>query len=361
MDYNGLFGKKIIYSDYPFLIYWELTRACDLVCKHCRADSIRFPENNELSTEKIFRVIDDIKENFSSRSIIVLTGGDPIKRQDLWQIVEYINSKGLRFALAPSATPLLTESVIEKLRKYNIESISLSLDSYDPFKHDHIRGVEKTFHRTIQLAKIINSYDIKLQINTLIYKDNIDELEKIYDFLEKNIKPYRWSLFLLIKTGRGYFLQEPSSIEVEKFNNRLYRIHKNSSFIIKTTELHHYRRTFIKNLLNEGKSIDEIKNTTIFKGAGIRDGNGIIFISSKGYVYPSGFLPIIVGNLRKDKLSYIYRNSEILIKLRDPDNFKGKCGICEFKYICGGSRSRAFSRYNDYLAEEPLCIYKPKL
>ncbi|MGC8814983.1 MAG: SPASM domain-containing protein [bacterium] len=178
--------------------------------------------------------------------------------------------------------------------------------------------------------------------------------------MEKEIMPHRWSLFLLVKTGRGYFLQEPSKEEVEIFNNRLYKIHKNSPFIIKTTELHHYRRTFIKRMLNEGKTIEDIKRTSIFRGRGIRDGNGIIFISSKGSVYPSGFLPIVVGNLKKSRLSEIYKKSEILNKLRDPDNYEGKCRDCEFRYICGGSRARAFSTFKNYLASEPLCNYFPK-
>ncbi|MFN3995237.1 MAG: TIGR04053 family radical SAM/SPASM domain-containing protein [bacterium] len=359
MTYNELLNKKILYNDYPLLIYWELTRACDLACKHCRANSIKFTEKEELSTQEVFAVIDDIKQNFSNKSVIVFTGGDPLKREDLWQIIEYTFSQGVRFALAPSVTPLLTPKVIEKLKKYNVESIALSLDSYLPEKHDYIRQVEKTFHRTVEMAKIINSYGINLQINTLIYKESINELENFYEFLSEKIKPYRWSLFLLIRTGRGYFLEEPSASEVEKFNNRLYKIHKNANFIIKTTELHHYRRTFIKKLINEGKKVSEIVNTSIYRGAGIRDGNGIIFISSYGKVYPSGFLPVVVGNLREKKLSDIYKNSEILKKIRDADNFKGKCGVCEFRYICGGSRSRAFSRYGDYLEEEPLCLYKP--
>lgn len=359
MIYNELFNKKIVYDEYPLLIYWELTKACDLACKHCRANSIKFPEKEELSTKEIFAVIDDIKNNFSNKSVIVFTGGDPLKRKDLWEIIEYTFNQGVRFALAPSATNLLNSNVIEKLKKYNVESIALSLDSYIPEKHDQIRQVEKTFYKTIELAEIINSYNINLQINTLIYKENIDELENFYEFLNQKIKPYRWSLFLLVKTGRGYFLDEPSPIEIENLNNRLYKIHKNASFIIKTTELHNYRRTFIKKLINEGKSVDEIVKTTIYKGAGIRDGNGIIFISSHGKVYPSGFLPVVVGNLKEKKLSDIYRNSEILKKIRNADNFKGKCGKCEFRYICGGSRSRAFSRYGDYLEEEPLCLYKP--
>ncbi len=360
MQNNSILNEKIIYKDYPLLIYWELTRACDLVCKHCRADSIKTPEPQELKTYEIFQIIEDIKTNFSNNSIIVFTGGDPFKRNDLFDIIEYTSKKGVKFALAPSATPLVKTQHIEKLKTLNIESISLSLDSYDPKLHDEIRGKEKTFHKTLELSEIIKSYNINLQINTLIFKQNINDLEKIYEFLETKIKPHRWSLFLLVKTGRGISLQEPTKEEIEIFNNRLYKLHKNSPFIIKTTELHHYRRTFIKRMLNEGKTFEDIKKTTIFKGRGIRDGNGIIFISSKGLVYPSGFLPIVVGNLKKNKLSEIYKNNEILIKLRDPDNYEGKCRYCEFRYICGGSRARAYFTFKNYLASEPLCAYLPK-
>lgn len=355
-----MLNNKIIYKEYPLLIYWELTRACDLVCKHCRANSIKELEKDELPTNKIFEIINDIKENFSPQTVIVFTGGDPFKRNDLWDIIEYTHNKGVKFALAPSATPLFTYKHIEKLKQFKVESISLSLDSYDPKIHDEIRGKEKTFNLTIELAKAIKTYNINLQINTLIFKQTINDLEKMYEFLESEIKPHRWSLFLLVKTGRGENLQEPSKEEVEIFNNKLYKIHKNSSFAIKTTELHHYRRTFIKRMLNEGKTWEDIKKTTIFKGSGIRDGNGIIFISSKGLVFPSGFLPIIIGNLKKTKLSEIYKKSEILEKLRDPDNYIGKCGYCEFRYICGGSRARAFASYKNYLASEPLCNYIPK-
>ena len=358
---ESFLNKKIIFSEYPLLIYWELTRACDLVCKHCRANSIKNPEPNELNTNQIFKIIDDIRENFSKNTTIVFTGGDPLKRNDLFEIIDYTRKKGVRFALAPSATNLITYKIIEKLKESGVESISLSLDSHNPDIHDKIRGVEKTFQRTVELANIINSLNINLQINTLIYKENYNDLERMYEFLEKNIKPHRWSLFLLIKTGRGTELEEPTASEVEKFNNRLYKIHKNSSFLIKTTELHHYRRTFIKRMINEGKSIEEIKKTSIYRGAGIRDGNGIIFISSKGFVYPSGFLPLIVGNLKKNILSDIYKNSSLLKKLRDPDNFEGKCGYCEFRYICGGSRARAFAKTKNPFSSEPLCLYKPQV
>lgn len=348
-----------VFSRNPVMIYWEITRACSLSCKHCRAEAQKRRSPLELSTQESINLLDQLT-GFTGHPAphLVITGGDPLMRPDLLQLIAYGLNKGLKISLAPSATGRLTKKLLFSLKKTGLTSISLSLDGSNARIHDTFRMVNGCFETTVRAAASAREAGLPLQINTLVSGDTVGDLPAIYTLIS-GMGIMRWSLFYLIGVGRGKILTELTPPKSEQVSNWLYDLSKISPFMIKTTEAPNFRRIFLTRMRKEGKNEKEIMSSPVARGFGVRDGNGIMFISHLGEIFPSGFLPLPAGNVRRDNPVDIYRNSEIFIKIRDTDGLTGKCGICGFRTVCGGSRARAFARTGNFMESDPLCPYQP--
>jgi AdoMet-dependent heme synthase len=356
----------------PFIVIWELTRACQLKCLHCRADAQYLRDPRELTFEEGKNLIDQIYD--MNNPMLVFTGGDPLMREDVFDIAKYAVEKGVRVSMTPSATPNVTKEAMEKAKNVGLSRWAFSLDGPSAEIHDHFRGTVGSFDLTLERIKYLHELEIPVQINTVISRYNIDYLDEMAKMVE-DLQCVLWSVFFLVPTGRGQESDMISPVQHEQVFRWLYDLSKRVPFDIKTTEAQHYRRVVIQQKMREAKdqtqeinylnALTEQGLTGSIDGLGrapkgVNDGNGFVFISHIGDVYPSGLLPVKAGNVRETSLADIYRNSPIFTALRNPDEFKGKCGVCEFRYVCGGSRSRAYAMTGDYLESEPFCVYIPK-
>jgi radical SAM protein len=354
----------INFDERPFIAIWEVTQACDLACVHCRASAQ--PDRNpfELSTDEGKELIDQISS--LQVPVFVLTGGDPIKRPDLFELIGHARKVGVRVSLTPSATPLLTRDVIVRLKEAGLARLAVSMDGASAETHDAFRGMSGSFVRTLDAIRWANEVNLPVQINTTFSRRNIAELDDIVRLME-SLQITLWSVFFLVPTGRGKLDDLLNAEEFEQVFDKLYRLSKTAGFDLKTTEAQHYRRYLLQQRILERKAgiaesttrhstLDSIGRAP----RGLNDGKGFVFISHTGEVFPSGFLPKSGGNVRQQTLSTIYRESPTFQNLRNTSLLEGKCGACEFKEICGGSRSRAFALTGDPLAEEPCCSYVPK-
>lgn len=368
---HGHGHKEIDFNKNPFIVIWEVTRACQLKCVHCRADAQLRPDPNELTHEEGIRLIDQIYE--MDNPMLVFSGGDCMMREDLFDLADYAIKKGMRVSMTPSATPNVTREKIVKSKEAGLSRWGISLDGPNKEIHDKFRGTEGSFDMTINIIKHLNELDMPFQIQTVISRYNVDYLEEMAK-LVADLKASVWYIFLLVPTGRGQGSACLTPAEHEKVFRWLYELSKTAPFDIKTTASQHYRRVVIQqkmrdHLIEKGEIHYEDSFTNGMKYVkdglkrapkGVNDGNGFIFVSHVGDVLPSGLLPIKVGNVREATLADIYRNSPILKELRNPDLYKGKCGVCEFRFVCGGSRSRAYAMTGDYLESEPMCVYIPE-
>ncbi|MCZ6562757.1 MAG: TIGR04053 family radical SAM/SPASM domain-containing protein [Deltaproteobacteria bacterium] len=349
---------RMVYSQAPFLIYWELTRACDLACRHCRAEAIARRDPRELTTSEAKGLLEKLRGFGGRGPHLVLTGGDPLKRPDFFYLLEYGKRLGLHVSVAPSGTQALSQEVLQRFKACGVESIGLSLDGSTAERHDSFRGVPGCFAWTIEAAQHARAEGLPLQVNTLVTAETEADIPDIYK-LVRGLSLMRWSLFYLIGVGRGGALREVSPEQCEALHHWLYGISKDAPFIVATTEAPHFRRVAIQKLRAEGIPLAGIRGSSVGKGFGIRDGNGVMFISHTGDVYPSGFLPLVAGNVRTADVVEIYRHSEVFQNIRQTTTFKGKCGQCEFREVCGGSRARAYATSGDPLESDPLCAYEP--
>lgn len=349
------------YDRAPMIIYWELTNACGLACRHCRATAMPEPAAGELTTEQAIAVLDDIL-GFSADGEplphLVMTGGDPLKRPDLAELVAAATARGIGVSLAPAVTPLLTREKILWMKEIGIQAISLSLDASNAEYHDGIRMVPGTFDATLTALDHAAEAGLPVQVNTLVTATTAPDLPAVYEVLSQHTL-MQWSLFFLISIGRGSELVELSPGDAEHWLLWAARINREAPFRVKTTEAMHYRRLITTPMLRAGKSRAEIEAGPMSRGFGIRDGNGIVFISNLGDVCPSGFLPIEIGNVKDTSLVTLYRDNELMRSLREPSSFVGRCGVCEFNTWCGGSRARAYAWTGDPLETDPLCPYQP--
>ncbi|MBM7554050.1 TIGR04053 family radical SAM/SPASM domain-containing protein [Thalassobacillus pellis] len=361
------------YNENPFIVIWELTRACELKCLHCRAEAQYKRDPRELTYEQGKKLIDDIYE--MDNPMLVFTGGDPLMRPDVFDIAKYAVDKGVRVSMTPSATPNVTKEAMEKARDVGLSRWAFSLDGHNAAIHDHFRGTNGSFDLTMNAINYLHELNMPIQINTVISRYNYDYLEEMAALIEK-LDCVLWSVFFLVPTGRGQEKDMITPVEHEKTFIWLYELSKRVSFDIKTTAAQHYRRVVIQKKMREqkvgsdGREIrykDALMNGTtgMIDGLGrapkgVNDGNGFVFISHIGDVYPSGLLPVKAGNVKETPLAAIYRESEVFKNLRNPDAYKGKCGVCEFRHVCGGSRSRAYAMTGDYMESEPYCVYTPK-
>ena len=468
----------------PFIVIWEVTRACDLKCVHCRAEAITMRHPLELTFKEGCRLIDQIRE--FGKPLFVITGGDPLKRPDIYELIKYGDKKGLRVALTPSGTQLMQPTVIKRFKDSGLSRLAVSLDGSCKEIHDTFRKVDGSFDWTVESIREARRCDIPVQINTTVCRHNLKDVRAIAELLG-TLDICLWSVFFLVPTGRGLRSDIVSAREHEDVFNLLYDLSKVMPYDIKTTAAQHYRRVVVQRrraeiaeLIAGGKSPEEAARTVQLnsmpkaipggnyepggwtrtnpfvvaplsgtgvpppkggttnmnseqKGApmrstsedagalrakiermraagapefviakieaqlhaaegksadgssapvefltrqdtargdasldigraskGVNDGNGFVFIDHIGMVYPSGFLPLVVGDVRKQSLVDIYRDSPIMKQLRDYPTLKGKCGWCDFRDVCGGSRSRSYGVTGDYLASEPYCSYFPQ-
>jgi radical SAM protein len=346
------------YSRNPMLVYWEMTQACPLACRHCRAEAMSTPHPQELNSAESMALLSQIAA-FDTKPHLILTGGDPLQRSDIYDIIDEARRLGLTVSITPAATAELTTEVFAKLKAHGIDSIGLSLDGSSAARHESIRGVAGCFDWTIDAIRRAGEAGFPIQVNTLVSAETADDLPAVYELL-KGYKIMRWSLFYLIAVGRGKELQPVTPERGEELMDWTHALTETAPFAIKTTEAPSYRRVALNAMRDRGWDAAEIERTPVYRGFGIRDGHGIIFVSNQGDVYPAGFLPLAVGNVREDKLVEIYRDSPLFRSLHDPSTFHGKCGQCEYRALCGGSRARAFAYTGDPLGSDPFCPYEPR-
>jgi radical SAM protein len=342
----------------PVRVYWELTRACDLACRHCRAEAIRDPGPDDLRTEECEAVLDSLAAAGTPLPHVIFTGGDPLRRPDLLHLIRYASGRGLDVSLAPTATPRLTPDLIHALKTAGVSAMSLSIDGPTAAQHDGLRGVLSCFGWTLAAAQHIVAAGIPLQINTLVSADTVPHLEAIADLVAR-LGAARWSLFFLVNVGRGRLLRQLSPVECEHTLGWLIANAGRWPFTATTTEAPHYRRLVIQRMREAGRTGEQINASPAARGFGMRDGNGIMFIAANGDVTPSGFLPLVAGNVRVTDPLRLYRDGSIFKSLRAPELFSGRCGVCGFRAVCGGSRARAFAATGDPLGEDPLCAWEP--
>lgn len=364
------------YDEAPFLAIWEVTQSCDLACKHCRAAAQPIAHPDQLTTAEGKGLIDQIADLHVP--IFVFTGGDPLKRPDLYELIRYASEKNVKVAVTPSATPLLTRDAIFKMKEAGVVRLGISLDGSSPEIHDNFRGLPGAWERTIQAVAWAGEADLPIQVHTTISRHNAHDLDNLCALFER-LAIVMWNVFFLVPVGRGQLDDLLSGEEFERVFGKIYELSQRVSFQIKTTEAMHYRRYLLQHNLQERKMghghpgghphaeyeagapvADAQTRTHGWATRRVNDGKGFLFVSHVGNVYPSGFLPIHAGNIRQAPLAEIYRNAPIFKALRNTTRLEGKCGACEFKEICGGSRARAYALTGDPLAQEPCCIYQPK-
>lgn len=357
-------------GDRPLITIWEVTRACALVCQHCRADAQTRAHPRQLTTVQGKSLLDDIAGFGAPYPIVVLTGGDPFERPDLPELVRYGSSLGLHVALSPSVTPRLTPDVLAELRDAGATAVSLSLDGATAGTHDDFRGVPGVFDDTLRAASWVKEAGFRLQVNTTVTRSNVHELPEVLRTV-LDLGASLWSIFFLVPTGRGAALQALSAPEVEDV---LHWMHDVSDLVaVKATEAPHYRRVAIQRARGDDAELGTLHQmltaATADLGEGrqrrraprppidVNSGRGFAFIDHLGDVYPSGFLPQRCGNVVEQGFREIYRTSPLLQALRDPAGFTGRCGTCEFAQVCGGSRSHAFAVTGDMLGDDPTCVH----
>ncbi len=351
-------GTGSDYAKNPLIVYWEMTQACGLACRHCRAEAMPKCHPAELTHEEGKRLLAQIAAFGEPHPHLILTGGDPLKRADLYELIDEGVRLGLHLSITPSATPDLTNDTLLKLKAHGIESLGLSLDGSSAERHEAVRGVAGCFAWTMEAARNAGALGMPIQVNTLVSQETVDDLPAIYELLTQS-KISRWSLFFLIAIGRGKMLQPISPEHGEQLMEWVYDLAGSAPFAIKTTEAPSYRRVAMNRMKATPNKPEQARRNTVFQGFGIRDGHGIVFVSQKGDIYPSGFLPVKAGNVRQDNLAEVYRSSELFRGLHNPDEFKGRCGVCDYRKICGGSRARAFAYTGDPLQSDPFCPYQP--
>jgi len=350
------------FSQAPFLVIWEVTRACALACVHCRADAIPCRDSQELTTEEGCRLIDQIRAMGPRPPLFVLTGGDPMRRPDLTALVRYAAGAGLTVALTPSGTAAATRARLAELKDAGLSRIAVSLDGPTPESHDAFRRVRGSYAWTMRIIDAAVDLGLPLQINSTISKLTLPSLEAMA--LRVSELPITlWALFFLIQTGRGASLEQITAEECERVLHYLYELSLTSSFGIKTTEAPHYQRIVWEReqqRLHEGLPTGAVERRRQLRAPrGVSDGNGFVFVDHVGNICPSGFLPASRGNVRTNDLADVYRHDELFTRLRNEHALLGKCGRCRFRSICGGSRARAFAATGAVMASDPLCIYDP--
>jgi radical SAM protein len=360
------------FNERPLLVFWEMTKACQLKCFHCRANAQLAGAPDELTTREGRALVDSLAAIGSPRPILILTGGDCLMRDDIVELAAYAQSVRVPVAIAPSVTPRLTDSVLRSLRNVGVKSASLSLDGSTPSTHDAVRGIDGHFDATLKAITRLRDHGFTTQINTTVMPSNIGELADVAKLLH-DLQVNVWEVFFLITTGRGSEVPATSAHENEGVCNFLVDASR-YGFTVRTVEAPFFRRVARERAENIDSSLDDVTNSTYAflrsrlvellgpssapvraPSAATRDGKGIIFVGANGDIYPSGFLPITLGNVRESSLIDVYKDNELLRSIRSA-HFEGACGCCEHSDLCGGSRSRAFAAFGNPLSSDPACV-----
>ena len=351
-------------TDRARVVMWELTRACKLACAHCPIGAQPRRSPLELSTYEAYKTIDQIVS--LNPDELIITGGDPLERADIYQLIDYARRRGLQPSLTVSPTPSLTGAAIGKLKRNGLARLIISLDSSAPERHDGTRGVSGQFGSTLLAIRWARTAELPVEINTLLNRRNTSDLQTIAELLG-DVDVQRWNIYFLVPVGGAKHVEPLTAEEVESVFEKLYELSGRVPFPIRTFEAPHYRRFVLQKAVAERqRGIDDYFDA---KGEGVRIGddtghdavavNNFLYISHTGEVSVSPFLPLTAGNVRYQPLSTVYRYGELFAAVRDEVNLKGKCGRCEFRTVCGGSRARAFAMTGDLFASDPLCAYQP--
>jgi heme b synthase len=347
--------KRIVKPDLR-MIAWELTRSCNLNCLHCRAAAAQGPYKDELTTEECFRFIDEVAA--FSKPVLILTGGEPLLREDIFEIASYGARKGLRVVLAINGT-LLSAEKARAAKQAGIQRVSVSLDGASAEAHDRFRGVTGAFAGAMEGIRYLKEAGLAFQINTTVTKRNLGEIANILQMaIERGAVAHH--IFLLVPTGRGRELtyEGVTPEEYERILAWFAEKDGNVPIQLKATCAPQYYRIIHQHGKAKGREIREEVLNSFTRGC--LGGISFCFVSHQGTIQPCGYLEVTGGNIRKTSFQEIWEQAEVFQQLRDTNNLKGKCGQCEFRVVCGGCRARAFSSHTDYLAEEPLCPYQPK-
>lgn len=340
------------------LVAWEITRNCNLSCVHCRAAATNGPYAGEMETAECLRLLDQITETGSP--IVILTGGEPLLRPDIFEVAAYGTSRGLKMVMAPNGT-LITPENARKMADAGIKRISISLDGATREKHDQFRGVEGAFDGALNGIRNAKAAGIEFQINTTITQTNLEEIPRIQE-LAIGLGAVAHHIFLLVPTGRGKYIADKAinAREYEETLNWFYDQRDRTPLQLKATCAPHYYRILRQRARKDGRTVTFQTHGLDAVTRGCLGGTGFCFISHTGVVQPCGFLQLDCGNVRETSFSTIWNTAEVFLSLRNYDNLKGKCGRCEYRKVCGGCRARAYEATGDYLGEEPLCLYQPK-
>jgi len=350
------------FDRHPLMLYYEVTQACDLVCKHCRASAQEDPHPAELATRQSMALIDQVA-TFPRPPMMVMTGGDPLKRVDLFDLIRHAVTSGLQVALTPSATPLATFDAFERARDAGVRRLGISLDGADAEVHDAFRGWEGSFQRTMRMLADARRLGFAVQVNTSITRRNVYQVDAVAELLAgQGIA--MWSVFFLVPVGRGVEEERIAPAEYEEVFERLWHHARCQPYGVKTTEAPHYRRFVLQQggdpLAGPGGEEASAARRDHRAPLGVGDGKGVMFVGHTGEIYPAGFLPLECGRFPVDSVVDVYQNHPTFRALRKPDGFKGRCGMCEYRYVCGGSRARAYAVTGDPLETEPDCVYIPR-
>jgi AdoMet-dependent heme synthase len=359
------------FAERPMLVFWETTRACLLACRHCRASASRDPLPGELSEAEGYALIDQVAGFGRPYPILVLTGGDCLMRPDLFELAAYASKLGVPVCLSPSVTPMLTPELIRVIADSGVRAVSISLDGATPATHESVRGVPGHFAATVGAIRGFADAGITVQVNTTVMRANAMELADIAA-LTVGSGARIWEVFFLVQVGRGTAEGQLGPAEHEEVCHFLYDA-AHYGVVVRTVEAPFFRRvaacrrsgdtppsgslyTMLTSRLEHllGPPVARPSAHT----APTRDGKGIIFVAYDGEVYPAGFMPIGLGNVRDHPLRAIYTGSPLLRSIRAAE-FAGRCGRCEYADLCGGSRARAFAMTGDPLGEDPACAYQP--
>lgn len=341
------------------MIAWEVTRRCNLSCVHCRAAAERGPYSGELSSEEGILLIDDIAS--FSKPVVILTGGEPLLREDIFDLARYGSERGLRMVMAPNGT-LVDAKIALEIKESGIQRVSVSLDGATGQSHDRFRGVEGAFEAALRGIEHLRNAGVEFQINTTVTQRNRDELPAILD-LSMRLGAAAHHMFLLVPTGRGKELegQAIQAADYEKVLNWFYDQREKFPMQLKATCAPQYYRILRQRTKKEGRKFNPQTHGLDAMTRGCLGGIGFCFISHRGEVKPCGYLEALGGNIRERRLREIWEKSPLFQTLRDFSRYKGRCGSCEYIRVCGGCRARAFEKTGDVLAEEPLCLYSSKL
>ena len=350
-------GEGAGFESAPFIVIWEVTRACALACVHCRAEAMPHRNPFELTTEEGKRLLDRVAAFEPRKPLFVLTGGDPLRRRDIPELVRHGVGRGLSMALTPSGTAAVTRPRLEELRDAGLARLAVSLDGSSAEAHDAFRRVRGSHRYTMRILDDARSLGLPLQINTTVCRQTVDDLPAIARTVEE-AGAVLWALFFLIPVGRAVADQGLAADAIESVLDWAADLQERAPFGVKTTEAPHYHRVLAqrRQAAGPGAPVRGIGRA----GRAVTDGNGFLFVDHLGGICPSGFLPLTAGNVRQDDLVEVYREHPLFRSLRDPDLLGGRCGRCEFRHRCGGSRARAYAASGDPLAEDPGCAHVPR-